>query len=143
MKKYFWVALVLIGLLAVPAYSPAADAPKAQKQTATVKVANQDSDILYFGTQKPNGTVSKDDWDKFLQKDVTERFPDGLTTWDAQGQWKDKKGKIIKEKSYVLLIVHKSDAKSEKAIKEIVKIYKKRFDQESVMRVRAKAAVSF
>jgi hypothetical protein len=143
MKRYLPMSLVLTGLLLFPACATHQGSLKTRDEAGTVKVSNQDSDILYFGTRKPNGVVTRAQWDNFLQKEVTTRFPDGLTTWEAQGQWKGKGGKTVKEKSYVLLIVHPSDSKSERAIKEIINLYKKRFEQESVMRVRAKASVSF
>ena len=143
MIRTLWIPLVLTGLLLFSACTAHQGVVKTHDEAASVMVSNQDSDVLYFGTRKPNGIVSKGEWEDFLQKDVTERFPDGLTTWEAQGQWKGKDGKIIKEKSYVLLIVHMSNAKSEKAIREIIHIYKKRFNQESVLRVKAKASITF
>jgi hypothetical protein len=142
MKRSVLIPLVLSGLLLLPACS-AHQGIITRDETASVKISNQDSDILYFGTRKPNGVVTRAQWDDFLQKEVTARFPDGLTTWEAQGQWEGKSGKTIKEKSYVLLIVHPSDSKSDRLIKEIINIYKQRFDQESVLRVRSKASVSF
>ena len=47
-------------------------------------VAVQDS--LYFGTVKPDGIVSSEEWAAFLSAVVTPRFPQGLTVWQALGQ---------------------------------------------------------
>ena len=101
------------------------------------------SDTLYFGTQKPHGTVGRGEWEAFLREEVTPRFPEGLTTWEAEGQWKGKSGKIIREKSRVLLLVHPDGAGSDRAVREIIEAYKKRFQQESVLRVKGRAEVSF
>jgi hypothetical protein len=49
-------------------------------------VAVQDS--LYFGTAKPDGIVSPEEWAAFLSAVVTPRFPQGLTVWQASGQWR-------------------------------------------------------
>ena len=61
---------------------------------------------LYFGTTRPKGTVSELEWQVFLRDEVTSRFPEGLTVWDAEGQWKQSDGVIGHERSKVLLLVH-------------------------------------
>jgi Protein of unknown function (DUF3574) len=33
------------------------------------------SETLYFGTDKPEGTVTAEDWQSFLNDSVTPRFP--------------------------------------------------------------------
>jgi hypothetical protein len=132
MKK----VLLLVGvlLLLVSACAPRA---AIQSQPALVE------DTLYFGLDKPQGRVSEADWNQFLSEEVTPRFPDGLTVWDAKGQWKDPKGKMSKELTKVLLLVHPDNAVEDKAIQTVIEIYKKKFGQESVMKVRAAADVSF
>jgi hypothetical protein len=99
-------------------------------------------DALYFGTAKQNGTVSPDEWDAFLKNTVTPRFPDGLTAWQASGQWKSGSGAIVRESSYVLNLVHPDNAAGDTAVREIVETYKKEFGQEAVLRVRSTACTS-
>ena len=101
------------------------------------------SDTLYFGTDSPRGPVTPAKWNSFLSRVVTQRFPDGLTVWDAEGQWKGKNGIVGSEKTKVLLLVHPESSPSDRAIQEIIDIYKKEFSQESVMKVRTPADVSF
>ena len=101
------------------------------------------SEWLYFGTAMPQGRVSPEDWRGFVDAVVTPRFPDGLTVWPAQGQWKSADGAIVREASWVLNIVHAPDAASETAIAGIVDAYKTRFGQESVLRVGNDACASF
>ena len=101
------------------------------------------SELLYFGAAMPQGVVSADDWRRFVDEVVTPHFPDGLTAWPASGQWKPAKGAPVREQSWVISVVHWPDAKSEAAIGEIVDAYKKRFQQESVMRVSSEACVTF
>ena len=94
----------------------------------------QDCDTLYFGTQKPDGGVVSDaEWQQFLAGVVTPRFPDGFTTWEANGQWRDQKGVIEHERTHVLLIVGPGETK----IREIIEAYKKQFGQEAVLRLRS------
>jgi hypothetical protein len=100
-------------------------------------------DTLYFGLSTPQGPVTPDQWNDFLGKEVTPRFPDGLTAWDAKGQWKDVQGKIGKEPTKVLLLIHPDSDAEDKAVQLIIDIYKREFHQESVMRVKSQPQVSF
>ena len=98
---------------------------------------------LYFGTAKPDGVVTAKDWDEFLTKTVTPRFPKGLTSSRASGQWQGSDGEIRREDSHVLTLVHPNDAPSDKAIRELIDIYKVRFQQEAVLRTSGYICVSF
>lgn len=93
---------------------------------------------LYFGTDKPGGgKVTLEDWDKFLETEVTPRFPDGFTVLEGYGQYKDSGGKIVREASFILVIYYpkkQREAVSSK-IEELREKYKQLFKQESVLRV--------
>ena len=101
------------------------------------------SDLLYFGTGKPIGVVSPEEWSSFLRGAVTPRFPSGFTAWKASGQWRSAGGQVIREESYVLNVVHPEDSKAEAAIEAMISEYKARFRQEAVLRVKSRACVSF
>jgi hypothetical protein len=101
------------------------------------------SDWLYFGVQTPGVDGGRGAFADFIDEAVTPRFPDGLTTWPASGQWKPAHGAMVRESSWVLNVVHWPDAKSEAAIVAVVDLYKKRFHQESVLRVSSDACVTF
>jgi hypothetical protein len=98
---------------------------------------------LYFGTAKPGGQVSADEWRAFVDEVITPRFPQGLSVWQASGQWKSVAGPIVRESSYVLNVVHESNAATDDAIIDIMAAYKTRFQQEAVLRVRSPACASF
>ena len=100
-------------------------------------------DSLYFGTGKAAGFVSADEWSAFLERVVTPRFPSGLTVSQASGQWRGADGSIVRETTYVLHLLHGNDAPSEQSVATIVAAYKTQFGQEAVLRVRAKACMSF
>jgi hypothetical protein len=96
----------------------------------------QELDTLYFGTQKPEGGVVTDaEWQQFLADEITSRFPSGLTTWEASGQWRDQHNVIERERTHIVQIVHTSG--DEGKIAAIIDLYKKRFAQEAVFRVRS------
>jgi len=96
---------------------------------------------LYFGMSRPTGAVSELEWQLFLRDDVTPRFPDGLTVWDAQGQWRGKTG-IEQERLKVLLLVHPDGAKARASVLELIDRYRKKFDQESVLWETARVCVA-
>lgn len=99
-------------------------------------------DSLYFGTATPTGTVTPEQWAGFLQHTVTPRFPEGLTVSKAAGQWRRPDGEIVMENTFILQIVHLEDEASDDAIRDIVAVYKKQFQQESVLRVRTRGCAS-
>jgi hypothetical protein len=102
------------------------------------------SDLLYFGTAKPDGFVSPEDWADFLSSAVTPRYPQGLSAWQASGQWQGADGKlVVREDSFVLSLIHPESSEDEQSIADIVREYKTRFSQEAVMRVKSQACVSF
>jgi len=93
---------------------------------------------LYFGRNKPDGAeVSRKEFDEFLSRFVTERFPDGLTVLTGRGQFLNSEGEIERERSVVLVLLYPVSARNEKHVKieEIREEYKKRFLQQSVLRV--------
>ena len=100
-------------------------------------------DSLYFGTAKPSGVVSSEDWARFLENTVTPLFPHGLTSTRASGQWRGTDGEIVREDAHVLQILHPDDAAAEKAIRELVDAYKTQFKQEAVLRIRSHTCASF
>src|SRR5215471_10389850 len=88
---------------------------------------------LYFGLSHKTGNVTAAQWQAFLREEVTPRFPDGLTVWEAAGQWRRADGGISHEKSKVLLLVHDENPTVRAAIESLINIYKTRFHQESVL----------
>ncbi|WP_321793672.1 DUF3574 domain-containing protein [Caballeronia sp. J97] len=100
-------------------------------------------DLVYFGTAKPRDSVTPDEFDDFLRAEVTPRFPQGFTTWRANGQWRAADGSMVRESTWVLNLAHPDDEASDKAIGEIREHYRVRFEQESTLRVRHAACASF
>lgn len=99
---------------------------------------------LYFGRGKPGGgVVTEEEWLAFLGEEVTPAFPDGLTVLEAQGQWRDAQGRIVKEPSKVLVLFHEDTPARREALTRIVGSYKKKFNQESVLRVSERVHVEF
>ena len=98
---------------------------------------------LYFGLSHPSGSISESQWQTFLRTEVTPRFPDGLTVWEANGQWRRSDGKIGRERAKVLLLVHEESPSVRQAISAIVASYKRSFRQESVLWETAPVCAAF
>jgi hypothetical protein len=73
----------------------------------------------------------------FLDIEVTPRFPDGLTLLKGDGQFTGEEGVLIKEQSFVLILLYPVEGRqeSDRRIEEIRQLYEDQFDQESVLRV--------
>lgn len=102
---------------------------------------------LYFGTLKPNGVVTEAEFFDFLDDHVTPRFPEGLTVLRSVGQFRGEDGVIIREVSFILILLYPyADLReSNGKIEAIRQLYKDAFQQESVLRVddRSTVLVSF
>lgn len=96
-------------------------------------------DTLYFGTAKPGGTVTADEWTAFLDEMVVPEFPEGLTSWAAAGRWGNSAGLVEREHSYILQLAHIGNQEKDRAVQGIVHRYKSDFHQEAVMRIRSRA----
>jgi hypothetical protein len=102
------------------------------------------SETLYFGTAKPDGVVSAQEWEAFLGDVVTPRFPDGLTVWNATGQWRSADdGEIVREQTYVLNLIHDGGTSSAAKVEELRDDYKRRFRQQAVLDTRAIVCTAF
>ena len=93
---------------------------------------------LFFGTAKADGGVVTDEaFLEFIDVIVTPRFPDGLTLLRADGQFRGDHGMIVKEASFVLILLYPVEGfrESSRKINVIRERYKNEFLQESVLRV--------
>lgn len=97
---------------------------------------------LYFGTNRPTGSVSELEWQLFVRDEVTTRFPEGLTVWEALGQWRDPKGTIAQERAKVLLLVHADSERARASVQDLIARYRKMFEQESVLWETARVCVA-
>jgi hypothetical protein len=98
---------------------------------------------LYFGLNRKAGNISESQWKAFLRAEVTPRFPQGLTVWQAGGQWRRSDGMIVRERSKVLLLVHDDKPEVRTAVASIIERYKQLFEQESVLWETARVCAAF
>ena len=106
------------------------------------KSAAQIRTTLYFGLARPKGAVTELEWQIFLRDEVTKRFPDGLTVWEAEGQWRTAAGTIDYEQSKVLLLVHADTTAARQSVQDLIQVYRSGFQQESVLWESARVCVA-
>ncbi len=102
-------------------------------QVATSAVARTD---LFFGRARADGTsVSEVEWQRFLDTEVTPRFPAGLTVLRGDGQYRDGGGTIVREPALVVVLVYSPGERDVDARIEAVRAaYRRIFEQEAVLR---------
>jgi hypothetical protein len=80
--------------------------------------------------------VTEEEFRTFLDDQITPRFPDGLTVMKGDGQFRDAQDHIIKEASFILVLLYPIDSVtvSHRRIERIRECYLRQFQQESVLR---------
>ncbi|MET0717804.1 MAG: DUF3574 domain-containing protein [Pseudoxanthomonas sp.] len=152
----------LVGLLATlgacatgaPATSPPAEA-SASLQGDAARPAQAQGWVrseLYFGVGEESGPadrpqaepISEAQWRAFLDKEVTPRFPDGLTVFDAYGQWLFRGAKEPNRLgTKVLVILHEDTPQRTADIEAIRLAWKQATKHQSVLWSKQAAEVSF
>jgi hypothetical protein len=102
---------------------------------------------LYFGigpADSPDEGLREIKWRAFLDKEVTPRFPDGLTVIDAYGQWRrrgaQEPGRLL---SKVLVILYEDTPENRAAIDAVRSAYKASTHSQSVLLATSPVEVSF
>ncbi len=134
--------LFLIAILITAAIAAPVDAQTLTCRTGQASVAVAE---LMFGRKIGDRiSVTQAAWAAFLDREVSPRFPDGLTVVDASGQWRDQtRNRVIHEPSKIVTLVLRDAARDQERIDQIVAAYKQRFRQQAVGVVIRPACVSF
>lgn len=132
---------VVAALLVLAAAGCAGHGPSFEPAPGTQALVRSE---LYFGRLRPDGTVVSDaEWRTFVAEEITPRFPDGFTVFDALGQYRGRDGQIVSEPTKVLLIVHGPDARLRGSVQELRDLYRRLFQQESVLLIESPARTGF
>jgi transcription termination factor NusB len=82
---------------------------------------------LFFGRNLPDGTqVSDEQFQAFVDRVITPRFPAGLTIFDANNRF---------EKNKVVTLFVEDNLDTKRAIAEIIAAYRQQFHQKNVLQV--------
>jgi uncharacterized protein DUF3574 len=101
-------------------------------------------EVLYFGRNRPDGgLVTDQEWRAFVDQVLTLRFPAGLTIVSGIGQWQGKSGTVEQERAEVVTVFHSGEETARRAVGDVTAEYKRRFQQEAVLRERAPTCARF
>ena len=123
----------MIGRLCIAALLPACLAACAPPQALSTECRFGSVTRIYLGRQTPGGTVTDVQWDRFVADSVTPRFPQGFTVLAGQGQWQASDGRILKEDTRVIELVHTDDALARARVRAVAAAYQRQFAQEAVL----------
>jgi len=99
---------------------------------------------LVFGlARKDRLDVPESEWEEFLAREVTPRFPDGLTVLSGSGQWRNAAGAVVREPSRLLLVWAHAAPDLDARITAIREAWKSAQHQESVLRADGVSCVGF
>ena len=130
-------------VVAAPPVAPALSGVSAQPGHVSGWVETK----LYFGLGPAGNAhqgISEAEWQQFLDKQVTPRFPAGLSVVDAYGQWQGKNEAVPERlRSKILIIDYPDTPENRKKIDAIRQAWKQKTGDQSVLRVTAPADVSF
>src|SRR3989442_342596 len=129
-------ALTLAVLLATAACAPAIQSRGLQSIV---------TERLYFGGNVAQTVgVTDSAWAVFVTDVVSAQLQNGFTFWAATGEWRGADGRSTREPSFVLEVVHPArSAATEAAVVAIIAEYKRRFRQETVLRVVTNGRASY
>src|SRR5688500_17744361 len=91
---------------------------------------------LYFGRSIGDTAVVSDSaWQVFAREILAPAVPGGSTAWDPAGQWRAPDGSLVHERSFVVELLHLVTPDVERRVTHVIDEYKRRFAQQSVLRV--------
>ena len=132
MTKGLAGAILVLGLAGcTTAPKPVCPAGQAQLRTAQ----------LFLGAKAP-AKVSDTDLRKFVDAEVTPRFPDGVTVVDGGGQWKGDENRMIREAAKVVMIVLPARGDPHGRVEAVRSAYRSRFKQDSMVVMPPPACVA-
>ena len=142
------LAMALAGCACTPAATPHPTAPTLTGDSAHPgQTKGWVNTKLYFGlgpADRPGQGVSEAEWREFLDKQVTPRFPDGLSVLDVYGQWQGKNETAPERlRSKMLILYYPDTRENREKIEAIRAAWKQKTGDQSVLRVTEPADVSF
>jgi hypothetical protein len=134
---------VACALTALAALAPASAHAQAPAQCQAPARSMQAIELMFGRSVDGKLVVGEREWVRFLAREITPRFPDGLSVVDAAGQYKTADGAIAHEPSKIVIIIAPEGAETQDRIAVIEAAYKKQFRQQKVVVVTRAVCASF
>jgi hypothetical protein len=133
------LAAVTVGLAgcqllsAPPPRAPACPAGQESLRTAQ----------LFLGRKNVGPRAAAPDLQRFIDQEITPRFPDGVTVVNGGAQWQGSENMLMRDAAQVVHIVLPPRGDPQGKLEAVRKAYRARFRQESVLVVTQPACVAF
>lgn len=89
---------------------------------------------LFFGLSNARGPITDEQFKRFVDTEVSPKFPEGFTILGGEGAWQGASGQSQREGARVIVRVHKGTVSDEATISDVMETYKRQFQQDAVMR---------
>ena len=100
--------------------------------------------MLFLGLARPGGSVSRFEFNSFVETQVAPRWKEGFTILEGQGMWLSEQRNITeREPSRVLVRFHDGSATASADIEVIRAAYIKAFEQDAVLRTDRATCADF
>lgn len=126
-------ALILLLGVAGCMSAPKAGCPVGQSQLRTAQ---------FFLGAKPPAKLDDRDLRRFVDREVTPRFPDGVTVVEGGGQWKGADNRLMREAAKMVLIVLPASGDGHARMEAVRTAYRVQFKQDPVVVVPPPACVA-
>lgn len=126
-------AVILMLGLAGCASAPKAGCPAGQSQMRTAQ---------FFLGAKPPAKLNDRDLRRFVDREVTPRFPDGVTVLEGGGQWKGSDNRLMREAAKMVLIVMPDSGDGQARVEAVRTAYRVQFKHDPVVVVPPPACVA-
>lgn len=127
-------AIAVAGLLLAGCQTaPKSACPAGQSQLRTAQ--------LFFGGP-PRARLDEIELRRFVDQEVTPRFPDGVTVVDGGGQWTGAENRMLREAAKVVTIVLPARGDPTAQVEAVRTAYRARFSQEPVVVLPPPACVT-
>jgi len=118
------VALLLTGCASQPRELASTCPAASEKPTA---------ELLFGRGSNSVPTVSEAEFRRFLSREVSPRFPDGLTVVNAKGRWAPQASSTIGDRPKLVMIVLRGGSDDQVKLEAIRTAYQVQYHQESVL----------
>ena len=91
--------------------------------------------MLFLGMARPGGSVSRFEFQQFVETEVAPRWKEGFTILEGQGLWlSEQRGITEREPSRVLVRFHDGSTDASAGVEAIRDAYIRTFEQDAVLR---------
>lgn len=135
--------LIAIALLSLPGCVSISDTTRMAAPACQVGEPMVET-MLLLGLARPGGSVSRFEFNNFIEREVAPRWKEGFTLLEGQGMWLSEQRNITeREPARVLVRFHDGGAAASADIEAIRQAYIKAFEQDAVLRTDRSTCADF